>query len=147
MIIWCAYLVMITAIASYDGHPWPACSTSMTRLMMAACNRCQDVGWVCEKHLDRPHARELPNGCECGRGVRCLDCRPDTVRSVWRIRGTGAAPVFSEATVERNFELAGHSPGPQRRSDLRKGFGGSSEPVRRQPKREAAPVRAQLRRC
>jgi len=41
-----------------------------------ACNRCKDVGWVCENHLDKPWDRDLPEGCECGAGAPCPDCNP-----------------------------------------------------------------------
>ena len=37
------------------------------------CAVCDDTGWVCEEHPDKPwHAR--PGGCECGAGMPCLAC-------------------------------------------------------------------------
>ena len=41
---------------------------------MPKCQRCQDVGWVCETHDDRPWSLDLPNGCVCGAGEPCPDC-------------------------------------------------------------------------
>lgn len=38
------------------------------------CQRCQDGGWVCEAHPDRPWSNILPNGCECNAGMPCPDC-------------------------------------------------------------------------
>jgi hypothetical protein len=38
------------------------------------CKRCLDVGWVCERHPDKPWAKHLKNGCECGAGDPCPDC-------------------------------------------------------------------------
>jgi hypothetical protein len=114
--------------------------------MTPTCNRCQDVGWVCETHLDCPHATELANGCECARGVLCPDCRPRTGQSVWRVRGGRAAPVFKAAGAH-NFEVSGHSPAPKRRGSSGKSFGVPTEQARPRSQREALRVRAQLRRC
>jgi ribosomal protein L30E len=38
------------------------------------CKRCLGIGWVCETHPDKPWAKQLQNGCECGPGVPCPDC-------------------------------------------------------------------------
>jgi hypothetical protein len=40
---------------------------------MAFCFRCDDCGWVCENHPERPW--QGPNACECGgAGMRCPSC-------------------------------------------------------------------------
>jgi hypothetical protein len=37
------------------------------------CFRCEDGGWVCENHADRPW--EGPHACECGgAGMPCPIC-------------------------------------------------------------------------
>ena len=46
---------------------------------MPKCATCHDVGWVCESHPDRPWARTMPRGCECGAGMPCPTCnQPET---------------------------------------------------------------------
>jgi hypothetical protein len=37
------------------------------------CTRCEDLGWVCENHLDKPW-REGEGGCTCGAGAPCPAC-------------------------------------------------------------------------
>ena len=39
-----------------------------------SCERCLDVGWVCESHGDRPWSLDKPGGCVCGAGMPCPDC-------------------------------------------------------------------------
>ena len=34
------------------------------------CTRCDDIGWVCENHTDKPR-RDGPGGCTCGAGAPC----------------------------------------------------------------------------
>jgi hypothetical protein len=41
--------------------------------MIYKCARCEDLGWVCENHDDKPW-REGPGGCECGAGAPCPAC-------------------------------------------------------------------------
>jgi hypothetical protein len=38
------------------------------------CTACEDVGWVCENHLNR--VWDGPHGCG-GAGVRCPACKSD----------------------------------------------------------------------
>lgn len=41
------------------------------------CARCQDQGWVCERHRGRPYMEGEPPGCTCGgAGAPCPDCNP-----------------------------------------------------------------------
>jgi hypothetical protein len=38
------------------------------------CPRCDDTGWVCENHPDRPWEGE--RACQCGgAGAPCPDCK------------------------------------------------------------------------
>jgi hypothetical protein len=53
-------------------------------LMSPICKRCQDTGWVCERHLGRPWSIELPHGFEFV--VPCPDCRGHVSQSTRRIR-------------------------------------------------------------
>jgi hypothetical protein len=40
------------------------------------CARCEDNGWVCENHPDRPW--QGVNACECGgAGMPCPHCNED----------------------------------------------------------------------
>ena len=41
--------------------------------MPMKCAACEDIGWVCENHHDKP-SRPGPRGCECGAGMPCLAC-------------------------------------------------------------------------
>jgi len=41
--------------------------------MIYKCARCEDLGWVCENHDDKPW-RDGPGGCECGAGAPCPAC-------------------------------------------------------------------------
>jgi hypothetical protein len=44
------------------------------------CSRCDDTGWVCENHPDRPWV-DSRRACSCGgAGVPCPDCNPDSGR-------------------------------------------------------------------
>jgi hypothetical protein len=52
--------------------------------MTPACKRCQDTGWVYERHLDRPLSNELPPGFEFV--VPCPDCRAHVSQKTRRIR-------------------------------------------------------------
>jgi len=40
------------------------------------CATCQDVGWVCEEHPDRPWSQKIESGCQCGARLPCPDCNP-----------------------------------------------------------------------
>ncbi len=42
---------------------------------MANCKICDDEGWVCESHPDRPW-NTSERGCECGPGMPCRICNP-----------------------------------------------------------------------
>ena len=39
------------------------------------CATCEDEGWVCENHNDKPWRRG-EGGCDCGAGQPCDDCNP-----------------------------------------------------------------------
>lgn len=43
---------------------------------MAKCKKCQDEGWVCENHPDKPWDRSMAGGCQCGAGMPCIECNP-----------------------------------------------------------------------
>ncbi|TKT42540.1 hypothetical protein FDR95_28960 [Rhizobiaceae bacterium LC148] len=39
------------------------------------CERCKDIGWVCEAHPNKPWAG--PKACHCGAaGMPCPSCNP-----------------------------------------------------------------------
>jgi hypothetical protein len=42
------------------------------------CNNCDDKGWVCEVHPDRPFkgVSDRADACECGPGMPCPICHP-----------------------------------------------------------------------
>lgn len=44
--------------------------------MAAACPNCDNTGWVCEAHRDRPWGgiSRAANACECGPGEPCPVC-------------------------------------------------------------------------
>jgi hypothetical protein len=45
------------------------------------CLTCFGIGWVCERHPDRPYGHEA--GCACGYAAPCEcndSCPPDTSR-------------------------------------------------------------------
>jgi hypothetical protein len=44
------------------------------------CTNCDDTGWVCEGHLDRPWkgASDRADACDCGAGTPCA-CVDDDV--------------------------------------------------------------------
>jgi hypothetical protein len=46
------------------------------------CKICCGVGWVCERHTDRPYDAEI--GCACGYGApcECNDSDPPDTRHV-----------------------------------------------------------------
>jgi hypothetical protein len=71
--------------------------------MTQICTRCKNTYWVCERHLDQPWSDVLPNGCECGAGVPCPNCRPRASRLIRRIRGSApaAAPLADVAKRPR----------------------------------------------
>jgi len=73
--------------------------------MTPTCTRCQDTFWVCEKHLEQPWSDDLPNGCACGAGVPCPDCRPRASRLIRRIRGA-ARPDAEELERKRPGQTA-----------------------------------------
>jgi hypothetical protein len=41
--------------------------------MSERCAVCNDEGWVCENHADKPWNA---SGCECGAGMPCRECNP-----------------------------------------------------------------------
>jgi len=43
-----------------------------------ACRICDDGGWVCENHPDRPWrgTSQRADACECGPGMPCEVCNP-----------------------------------------------------------------------
>lgn len=51
-----------------------------------SCQRCDDTGWVCERHDDRPH-EDSPRSCRVtstcrGAGMPCPDCNDGLQRGV-----------------------------------------------------------------
>jgi hypothetical protein len=45
-----------------------------------ACNICDDKGWVCENHPDKPWdgTSDREDACSCGgAGMPCVQCRPE----------------------------------------------------------------------
>jgi hypothetical protein len=46
-----------------------------------ACKICNDTGWVCDRHPDRPYAifSERWDACDCAPGRACV-CNKDPVR-------------------------------------------------------------------
>jgi len=40
---------------------------------MPKCTRCDDIGWVCENHTDKPWHMGA-GGCMCGAGAPCPAC-------------------------------------------------------------------------
>jgi hypothetical protein len=66
--------------------------------MAPACKRCQDTGWVYERHLDRPLSNGLPPGFEFV--VPCPDCRAHVSQKNRRIRCTSES--ISAAADETN---------------------------------------------
>jgi hypothetical protein len=67
-----------SALASgSSGRAESGCSVLAARTSpVSVCKRCQDVGWVCESHPDRPWGESKPNGRICGAGEPCPDCNP-----------------------------------------------------------------------
>lgn len=47
------------------------------RPIMPTCTNCQDKGWVCESHPDRPWDKKLLGGCVCNSGMPCPVCGGD----------------------------------------------------------------------
>jgi len=47
---------------------------------MAACRFCDNKGWVCSEHPDRPFAlfSQRADACDCGNGVPCF-CNTDPI--------------------------------------------------------------------
>ncbi len=68
---------------------------------MPDCARCQDVGWVCEEHPDRPWSEKIEGGCQCGTRMPCADCNPaaDAAHPPQRVVEKIAA--LSQKTVAR----------------------------------------------
>jgi hypothetical protein len=45
-----------------------------------SCQRCDDTGWVCENHDNRPWV-DSKRACSCmGAGMPCPTCNPDSRR-------------------------------------------------------------------
>ena len=65
------------------------------------CARCQDVGWVCEKHPDRPWSMKVDCGCQCGAGMPCPDCNPAADAEHPPRRLVSQISALSEKTVAR----------------------------------------------
>lgn len=76
------------------------------------CTICDDVGWVCENHLDRPW--EGPRACGCGgAGALCPRCNvsagdePPRMPAGFRAETEGAGQQPSPAeTIDRSYGLA-----------------------------------------
>ena len=45
---------------------------------MTECSNCDNTGWVCEGHSDRPYEEfsARTDACGCGPGVPCEECNP-----------------------------------------------------------------------
>jgi hypothetical protein len=63
---------------------------------MPKCPTCQDVGWVCEKHPDRPWDKNVPGGCTCDAGMPCPVCNVAEGGEAPRL------PVGMKASFDRN---------------------------------------------
>ena len=46
---------------------------------MRPCPTCDDKGWVCENHADRPWdgVSNRHDACGCGAGMPCKECVPE----------------------------------------------------------------------
>lgn len=58
-------------------------------MVLKRCDNCNDAGWVCENHRDRPWdaTSNRADACGCGSGVPCPECvpkgeRPDSDRYI-----------------------------------------------------------------
>jgi len=65
------------------------------------CGRCQDVGWVCEEHPDRPWSTKVDGGCQCAAGGPCPDCNPAADAEHTPGRVVAKISALSEKTVAR----------------------------------------------
>lgn len=74
--------------------------------MMTRCAACEDTGWVCENHPDRPS--EGPNACQCGgagKPCRCNqlrkasgpDSRPASLLKSTATRAVSTKPAHASA--------------------------------------------------
>ncbi len=45
--------------------------------MNKTCKNCDDTGWVCENHADKPWEGESGrnDACSCGAGMPCNECK------------------------------------------------------------------------
>ncbi len=78
----------------------------LARITRAKCRACDDSGWVCETHTDRPwEISDHPEACGCGPGAPCPCCRWDMATQHIRERSDKLARVEavlgSEEAVER----------------------------------------------
>ena len=50
----------------------------MTDAAKPPCPICDDKGWVCENHRDKPWGEfsDRPDACSCGAGAPCAACNP-----------------------------------------------------------------------
>jgi hypothetical protein len=65
------------------------------------CANCQDVGWVCEEHPDRPWSQKIANGCQCGARLPCPDCNPAANAATPPKRVVEKIEALSQKTVAR----------------------------------------------
>ncbi len=68
---------------------------------MPDCATCQDVGWVCEEHPDRPWSERIENGCQCGARLPCPDCNPAADAAPPPQRVVEKVGALSQKTVAR----------------------------------------------
>jgi hypothetical protein len=72
-------------------------NSGMARPMIAdampRCSRCEDLGWVCENHPERPWNKALPNGCECGAGMPCPACNVTDADNPSRLPASLKQPI------------------------------------------------------
>jgi hypothetical protein len=64
------------------------------------CPRCDDIGWVCENHPDRPWEGE--RACQCGgAGAPCADCnKTKPVRHAAGLQGRGRQKGLAQLTAK-----------------------------------------------
>ena len=68
---------------------------------MPDCAKCQDVGWVCEAHPDRPWSKTIEGGCQCGARMPCPDCNPAADAAHPPQRVVAKIEALSQKTVAR----------------------------------------------
>lgn len=43
------------------------------------CEKCNDTGWVCENHPDKPWETGEDNDCDCGGAGMPCECNPNEI--------------------------------------------------------------------